>query len=123
MPEQHTLLLIRGQLASINMVRANGRRRLRSVPALAKGVAIGLFGGVGNEIGSGGGDGLCLFKRGNCIKKDPVKVNGLYLRSHHSGNGLKDDGLFIKRGGFLESVGNRLILGKNFPFKNFPILG
>ena len=151
MPEQHTLLLTRGQLASINKVRANGHRRFkvirmsrqqveknmshsggildflaslasRALPALAKGVATGLLSGVGNEIGSVG-DGLYLFKRGNCIKVDPVKGNGLYLRSHHSGHGTKGDGLYIKRGDSLESVGNGLILGKNSPFKNIPILG
>ena len=153
MPEQHTLLLTRGQLASIEKVRAHGHRRFkvirmserqvkknmshtggilgflaslasRALPALAKGVVTGLISGVGKEIGSGGGgDGLYLFKRGNCIKVDPVKGNGLYLRSHHSGNSIKGDGLYIKRGDSLESVGNGLILGKNSPFKNIPILG
>ena len=155
MQEQHTLLLTRGQLASIEKVLANGHRRFkvirmserqvqknmshsggilgflaslasRALPALAKGVATGLISGVGKEIGSGGGsggDGLYLVKRGNCIKVDPVKGNGLYLRSHHSGNSIKGDGLYIKRGGSLESVGNGLILGKNSPFKNIPILG
>jgi len=151
MPEQHTLLLTRGQLASIEKVRANGHRRFkvirmsqrqvqknvshsggilgflaslasRALPALAKGVATGLISGVGKEIGSGG-DGLYLFKRGNCIKVDPVKGNGLYLRSHHSGSSTKGDGLYIKRGDSLESVGDGLILGKNSPFKNIPILG
>ena len=76
MPEQHTLLLTRGQLASIEKVRANGHRRFkvirmsqrqvqknvshsggilgflaslasRALPALAKGVATGLISGVG----------------------------------------------------------------------------
>ena len=151
MPEQHTLLLTRGQLASIEKVRANGHRRFkvirmsqrqvqknvshsggilgflaslasRALPALAKGVATGLISGVGKEIGSGG-DGLYLFKRGNCIKVDPVKGNGLYLRSHHSGSSTKGDGLYIKRGDSLESVGDGLILGKISPFKNIPILG
>jgi len=150
-PEQHTLLLTRGQLASIEKVRANGHRKFkvirmskqqmqknvshsggilgflaslasRALPALAKGVATGLISGVGKEIGSGG-DGLYLVKRGNCIRVDPVKGNGLYLRSHHSGKGIKGDGLYIKRGDSLESVGNGLILGKNSPFKNIPILG
>ena len=31
MPEQHTLLLTRGQLASINKVRANGHRRFKVI--------------------------------------------------------------------------------------------
>ena len=154
MPEQHTLLLTRGQLASIEKVRANGHRRFkvirmsqrqvqknvshsggiigflaslasRALPALAKGVATGLISGVGKEIASGDkdGDGIYLFKRGNCIKVDPVKGNGLYLRSHYSGNTKKGDGLYIKRGSSLESVGDGLILGKNSPFKNIPILG
>ena len=145
MLEQHTLVLTRGQLASINKVRAKGHRRFkvirmsrqqveknmshsggilgflaslasRALPALAKGVATGLLSGVGNEIGSGVGEGLYLFKRGNCIK---VKGNGLYLRSRHSGHVIKGDGLYIRRGDSLESVGNGLILCKNSPFKTF----
>ena len=109
MAEQHTLLLTRGQLASIEKVRANGQRKFKvirmskqqvqknvslsggilgflaslasqTLPAVAKGVATGLINGDGKEISSGG-DGLYLFKRGNCIKVDPVKGSGLYLRS------------------------------------------
>ena len=148
--EQHTLLLTRGQIASIEKVRANSHRRFkvirmskqqveknlshpggilgflaslasRALPALAKGLATGLISGVSKQIS--GGDGLYLFKRGNCIKVDPVKGNGLYLTSHHSGNGMKGDGLYIKRGSSLQTVGDGLILGKNSPFKNIPILG
>ena len=148
--EQHILLLTRAQIATIEKVRANGHRRFkvirmskqqveknlshpggilgflaslasRALPALARGLATGLISGVGNQIS--GGDGLYLFKRGNCIKVDPVKGNGLYLTSHHSGNGMKGDGLYLKQGSSLQTVGDGLILGKNSPFKNIPILG
>ena len=148
--EQHILLLTRAQIATIEKVRANGHRRFkvirmskqqveknlshpggilgflaslasRALPALARGLATGLISGVGKQIS--GGDGLYLFKRGNCIKVDPVKGNGLYLTSHHSGNGMKGDGLYLKHGSSLQTVGDGLILGKNSPFKNIPVLG
>ena len=161
MPEQHTLLLTRGQIASIGKVRANGNRRFktirmsrqqvsknvshpggvlgflaslasRALPALAKGLAAGLLGGAAEQLtggsGSSGGEGLYLFKRGHCIKVDPVKGNGLYLRSHPSGDGSIGDGLYLNRrsssgGNGMQAVGDGLILGKNSPFKNVPILG
>ena len=149
--QQHTLLLTRAQIASIEKVRANGHRRFKTIrmskqqvkkniaheggflgflaglaskvlPLLAKGLATGLISGAAHKM-INGGDGLYLFKRGHCIKVDPVKGNGLYLRSHHSGNGMKGDGLFLKRGGSMQTVGEGLILGKNSPFKNIPVLG
>ena len=162
MAEQHTLLLTRAQIASIEKVRSNGNRRFKTVrmsrqqvaknvshhggilgflaslasralPALAKGLATGLLGGVAQQLTGGGqqhGQGLYLFKRGHCIKVDPVKGHGLYLRSHPSGDGATmGDGLYLNRGGSggggMQAVsgGDGLILGKNSPFKNIPILG
>ena len=151
MPEQHTLLLTRGQIADIEKVRANGYRRFktirmskqqveknlshpggilgflaslasRALPVLAKGVATGLLSGAVEGFGKGSGDGLYLFKRGHCIKVDPVKGNGLYLRAHPSSHGKLGDGLYLKRGNSIHN-GEGLILGKNSPFKNVPILG
>ena len=155
-PSLHTLLLTRNQIRGIDKARKNGHRRFklirmsklqmkknrshpggilgflgglaaRALPALAKGLATGLLGGAAEQL-TGGGDGLYLFKRGHCLKVDPVKGNGLYLRSaHHSGSGLcrrsKGDGLYMKRGSSLQAVGNGLILGENSPFKKIPILG
>ena len=157
MPEQHTLLLTRGQIASIEKVHANGHRRFktirmskqqveknlshpggilgflaslaaRALPALAKGVATGLLTSAAERIStsssSASGEGLYLFKRGHCIKVDPVKGNGLYLRSQPSGNGMmRGDGLYLKRGDSMQTIGEGLILGKNSPFKNIPVLG
>ncbi len=99
----------------------------RALPALAKGIATGALGGAAEQFMKGG-DGLYLFKRGHCLKVDPVKGNGLYLRSAPSGNGLggegagRGDGLYLKRGNSLQAVGDGLILGENSPFKKIPIL-
>ena len=97
----------------------------RALPALAKGVATGLLSGAAEQLtgNSSSGEGLYLFKRGHCIKVDPVKGNGLYLRSNPSGNGTMGDGLYLNRGGSMQTVGDGLILGKNSPFKSIPILG
>ena len=153
MPEQHTLLLTRGQIEKIERVRAVGRQTFktirfsrsqiqknmkhqggflsllaglasRALPALAKGVATGLLSGAVEGFGkdSGGGDGLHLFRSGHCIKVDPVKGNGLYLRAHPPSHGALGDGLYLKRGNSIRT-GEGLILGKNSPFKNIPILG
>ena len=147
---QHTLLLTRAQIASIEKVRANGHRRYKTIrmskqqvkknitheggflgflgalaskalPLLVKGLATGLISGAAHKM-INGGDGLYLFKRGHCIKVDPVKGNGLYLRSHRSGDGMRGDGLYLKRGNAIHN-GEGLILGKNSPFKNIPVLG
>ena len=150
MPEQHTLLLTRGQITKLEMIRAMGRQTFktirlsrsqiqknmehqggflsflaglasRALPALAKGLATGLLSGATEGIGKGG-DGLYLFKRGHCIKVDPVEGNGLYLRAHPSSHGSLGDGLYLKRGDSIRN-GEGLILGKSSPFKNIPILG
>ena len=161
MPEPHTLLLTQGQIAGIGRVRANGKRRFKTIsmsgqqvaknvshhggilgflaslasrvlPALAKGAAAGLLSGALEQMSSSSspseksGEGLYLFKRGHCIKVDPVKGNGLYLRSYPSRSGDMGDGLYLKRGGSMQTIGTSgdgLILGKSSPFKNIPILG
>ena len=89
---------------------------------LAKGLAGGFMSGVADQVLGKSGDGLYLFKRGHCIKVDPVKGNGLYLTPHSSKNHAVGDGLYLKRGGAVHN-GEGLILGKNSPFKNVPILG
>ena len=149
--EHHTLLLTRAQIAAIEKARANGKRRFKTIrmsknqvqknishhggflsflaglaakalPALAKGVATGLLSGAADKV-LNGGDGLYLFRRGHCIKVDPVKGNGLYLRAHpSSSHGEFGDGLYLKRGNAIHN-GEGLVFGKNSPFKNIPILG
>ena len=149
--DQHVLLLTRGQINALERARASGHRNFKTIrlsknqikknlaheggflsflarlaskalPSLAKGLASGFVSGASNEVLGKSGDGLYLFKRGHCIRVDPVKGNGLYLRSHTSGDGVLGDGLCLKRGNSIHN-GEGLILGQNSPFKNIPILG
>ena len=149
--DQHVLLLTRGQINALERARASGRRNFKTIrlsknqikknltheggflsflarlaskalPSLAKGLASGFVSGASNEVLGKSGDGLYLYKRGHCIRVDPVKANGLYLRSHTSGDGALGDGLYLKRGSSIHN-GESLILGQNSPFKNIPILG
>ena len=151
---EHTLLLTRGQIDSINRVRSMGKRKFKTIrmsrnqieknishqggflsflaglaskalPMLAKGLAGGFMSGVADQVlgNKKSGDGLYLFKRGHCIKVEPVKGNGLYLTPHSSENHAGvGDGLYLKRGDAVHN-GEGLILWKNSPFKNVPILG
>ena len=109
--DEHTLLLTRAQIDSINRARSTGKRTFKTIrlskhqieknishqggflsflaslaskalPMLAKGLAGRFMSGV---LGKSG-DGLYLFKRGHCIKVDPAKGNGLYLTPHSSKN-------------------------------------
>ena len=95
----------------------------KALPILAKGVASGLISGGVNKAISGSGDGLYLFKSGHCIKVDPVKGNGLYLRHHHKTTmDSVGDGLYLKRGSSIHS-GEGLLFGENSPVQKIPILG
>ena len=149
--DEHTLLLTRAQIDSINRARSAGKRTFKTIrlskhqieknishrggflsflaslaskalPMLAKGLAGGFMSGVADQVLGKSGDGLYLFKRGHCIKVEPVKGNGLYLSPHSSKNHAVGDGLYLKRGDAVHN-GEGLILGKNSPFKNVPILG
>lgn len=148
--EEHTLLLTRGQIAKVERAKMMGKStktiRLskrqvranvthaggflgmlaglvaRALPTLAKGLATGLVSGAVAKAISSSGDGLYLFRSGHCIKVDPVKGNGLYLQAHPSLDDERGDGLYLKRGSSVYN-GEGLILGKNSPFKNVPILG
>ena len=148
---QHTLLLTRGQINSIERIRNAGRRTFKTIrmsksqikknlahqggflsflaslaskalPMLVKGLASGFVSGAADQVLGKSGDGLYLFKRGHCIRVDPVKGDGLYLRSHTLGDGALGDGLYLRRGNAIHN-GEGLILGQNSPFKNIPILG
>ena len=148
---QHTLLLTRGQINSIERIRNAGRRTFKTIrmsksqikknlahqggflsflaslaskalPMLVKGLASGFVSGAADQVLGKSGDGLYLFKRGHCIRVDPVKGDGLYLRSHTLGDGTLGDGLYLRRGNAIHN-GEGLILGQNSPFKNIPILG
>ena len=148
---QHTLLLTRGQINSIERIRNAGRRTFKTIrmsksqikknlahqggflsflaslaskalPMLVKGLASGFVSGAADQVLGKSGDGLYLFKRGHCIRVDPVKGDDLYLRSHTLGDGALGDGLYLRRGNAIHN-GEGLILGQNSPFKNIPILG
>ena len=148
--DEHTLLLTAGQIRTIKNLQSAGKRTFKTLrfsniqvkkniahqggflgflaslaskalPVLAKGIAKGLMVGAASNV-LNGGDGLYLFKKGHCIKVDPVKGNGLYLTPHPSSHAGHGDGLYLKRGNSIHN-GEGLILGKNSPFKNIPILG
>ena len=89
---------------------------------LAKGLAGGFMSGLADQVLGKSGNGLYLFKRGHCIKVEPVKGNGLYLTPHSSENHAVGDGLYLKHGDAVHNA-EGLILKKNSPFKNLPILG
>ena len=66
------------------------------------------------------GDGLNLHKHDKCYRVQQLKGNGLYLAPHPPF--VEGDGLFLKYGNDI-SDGAGLLMGKNSPFENIPILG
>ena len=91
----------------------------KALPSLLGELATGLAAGAAKRVV--GGDGFYLHKLGHCVKIDPVRGNGLYLTPHKKLRGVAGDGLFLKRGSTIQD-GSGLLLGKNSPFKNIPIL-
>ena len=102
-------------------------------PTLLGGLATGLISGGIERAVSGrglhshptsstrrGGDGLYLHKSGHSLKITPIRGRGIKLmpRKLHGVNG---DGLYLKRGVHIYD-GRGLLLGKNSPFKNIPLL-
>ena len=83
------------------------------------GLSTGLLsGGINKAIsGKGVGDGLYLHK---CYRVQKMKDDGLYLAPHP--RFVEGDGLFLKHGADI-SDGAGLLMGKNSPFKNIPVLG
>ena len=96
----------------------------RALPTIMSGLATGLLsGGVHKAISGSGvavGDGLYLHKYGRCYRVPKLKGNYLYLAPHPIF--FEGDGLFLKHGSDI-SNGTGLLMGKNSPFKNIPILG
>ena len=92
------------------------------LPTLLGSLATGVIGGLAERAISKSGTGLYLTKRGRgCAEINLVEGGGLYLSP------LFDpeddyDGLFINHEGETYK-GSGLILGKNSPFKDIPILG
>ena len=97
----------------------------RALPTILGGLTTGLLsGGIEKAIngrGVGGGDGLYLHKSGHSLKITPIRGKGVQLVPKKC-KGIHGDGLFLKRGSKIYD-GRGLLLGKNSPFKNIPILG
>jgi hypothetical protein len=97
----------------------------RVLPTLLGGLTTGLIsGGIEKAISGRGlsaGDGLYLHKSGHSVKITPIRGKGLQLFPKKC-KAISGDGLFLKRGSQIYD-GRGLLLGKNSPFKNIPILG
>jgi len=103
----------------------------KALPFLAKTVlptlATGALSGVGSALvqkvtNKAMGNGLYL-KKGSNITRVETDRQGLYLKPHKgSGLGMAGDGLYLKQGGQVVS-GHGLLLGRNSPLKNIPVLG
>ena len=94
----------------------------RALPTVLSGFAAGLLsGGINKAIsGSGaGGDGLYLHKHDKCYRVQKMKGNGLYLAPHP--RFVVGDGLVLKHGEDI-SDGAGLLMRKNSPFTNIPVL-
>ena len=80
-----------------------------------------LSGGINKAISGGGvGDGLYLHKHDKCYRVQKCEGNGLYLAPRP--RFVEGDGLFLKHSNDI-SDGAGLLMGKNIPFKNIPVLG
>ena len=86
------------------------------------GLTTGLVsGGINKAIsGKGVGDGLYLHKHDKCYRVQKMKGDGLHLAPHS--HFVEGDGVFLKHGTDI-SDGADLLMGKNSPFKNIPVLG
>ena len=92
------------------------------LPTLLTGLASGLIGGLAERAVTKSGTGLYLGKRGRGVSEiHLVEGGGLYLSPLFHPAENYDDGLRMKDGNHTYGAG--LILGKNSPFHNFPLLG
>ena len=92
---------------------------LAALHTVLSGLATGLLsGGINKAIN---GDGLYLHKHDKCYRVQKCKCNGLYLTPHRPF--VEGDGLFLKHGIEDISDGAGLLMGKDSPFKNMPVLG
>ena len=95
----------------------------RVLPTILSGLTTDLLSGGINKVISGSsaaGDGFYLHKHDKCYRVQKCKGNGLYLALHI--HFVEGDGLFLKHGNDI-SDGAGLLMGKNSPFKNIPVLG
>ena len=132
---EHVLLLTPAQINRLDRAQVEGRRvQIRMITGeVAKnvsytGVLPGMLAsfaaradGINKAIsGSGVVDGLYLHKHDKCYRVQKYKGNGLNLAPHP--RFVEGDGLFMKHGNHI-SDGACLLMGKNSPFKNIPVLG
>ena len=94
----------------------------RALPTILSGLTTGLLsGGINKAIsGKGAGDGLYLHKHDKYYRVQKMKGDGPYLAPHPPF--VEGDGLFLKHGNDIND-GSGLLMGKNSPFKNIPVLG
>ena len=93
------------------------------LPTLLGSLATGVIGGLAERAISKSGTGLYLSKRGRgCSEINLVEGGGLYLSPLFNPEDDEYEGLFINHEGETYK-GSGLILGKNSPFKDIPILG
>ena len=95
---------------------------VRALPTILSGLKTGLLSGCINKAisGKGVGDGLYLHKHDKCYQVQKMKGDGLYIAPHP--RFVEGNGLFLKHGADI-SDGAGLLMGKNSPFKNIPVLG
>ena len=93
------------------------------LPTLLTGLASGLIGGLAEKAITKSGSGLFLGKRGRGVSEiHLVEGGGLYLSPLFYPKGEEDyHGLWMKDGDHTYGAG--LILGKDSPFRNIPLLG
>ena len=93
------------------------------LPPLLTGLASGVIGGLAEKAISKSGSGLYLGKKGRGVSQiHIVEGGGLYLSPIFHPEEEDYDGLYMKDDGKIYK-GSGLILGKDSPFKNVPILG
>ena len=92
------------------------------LPTLLTGLASGLIGGLAEKAITKSGSGLFLGKRGRGVSEiHLVEGGGLYLSPLFHPEEEDYDGLWMKDGNHTYGAG--LILGKDSPFRNVPLLG
>ena len=75
-----------------------------------------------DEVSGSGLHEIYLQKNGKCYQINVIEGDGLYLSPRHNNVSLRGDGLYVKSGKNVYD-GKGLLLGKESPFKNIPILG
>ena len=92
----------------------------RAIPLVARTILSGLTTGLlSGGINKAISDGLYLHKHDKCYRVQKM-CDGLYLAPHS--RFVEGDGLFLNHGEDI-SDGAGLLMGKNSPFKNIPVLG